>query len=252
MANRPVLLYVLGAAPEPVASAHGQFSDWFERLWRNDPVDIQVFDGTGPARPPDPDEFAGAVLTGSPASMTEPEPWMEIAVEFTRHAAFIGTPVLGVCFGHQLIGAAYGGSVVENPRGWEVSTCGVSLTTDGAADLLFDGIEPEFHVNLSHRDIVTSDTLAPANGIRVLARNDRTDVQAVAAGDAIRGVQFHPEFTGDIARAYVENRADRLAEDARARGADDDHPERLAARARDTPAGERVFANFTRHWILKS
>jgi len=65
-------------------------------------------------------------------------------------------------------------------------------------------------------------------------------------------VQFHPEFSGAVMRAYLRARADELAADARARGAPDDEPAAAAARARDTPAAERVFANFTRHWILAS
>ncbi len=239
--KRSVLLYLLGAPPDEVARAHGRFEDWFATLWRDDPVEVTVFDGARPARPPSPEQFAGAVITGSSASLTEPEHWMEIAVEFLRHAAGSGTPVLGVCFGHQLIGAAYGGSVVKNPKGWEISTHAVHLNGAGRADPLFEGIEDTFHVNLSHADIIDAETIAPANGLRILAGNDATDAQALAAGDAIRGVQFHPEFTADIVRGYIEARRDVLPE-----------PDTLAARARDTPDAIRIFENFTRHWILKS
>jgi len=250
--NRPVLLYVLGEPPEPVAAAHGRFEDWFSALWARDPVDVTAFRGDRPARPPHPDGFAGVVLTGSPASVTEPEHWMEIAVEYLRLCAGVGVPVLGVCFGHQLIGAAFGGSVVRNPRGWEVSTRAIALTEAGRADPLFDGVDDPFEANLSHTDVVDAATLSPVNGVRVLAANDKADAQAIAAGDGIRGVQFHPEFSGAVARAYVEHRRDELAADADARGAADDHPDAAARRARDTPAAIRVFANFTRHWILKS
>ncbi len=239
--KRPVLLYVLGEPPDEVARAHGRYEDWFAALWRDDPVEVTVFDGARPARPPNPEQFAGAIITGSPASLTEPEHWMEIAVEFLRHAAWSGTPVLGVCFGHQLIGAAYGGSVVKNPKGWEMSTYAVQLSDAGRADPLFDGIEDTFHVNLSHADIIDADTMSPANGLRILACNDATDALALAAGDSIRGVQFHPEFSGDVLRGYIEARREVLPE-----------PDAMAANARDTPDAIRIFQNFTRHWILKS
>jgi GMP synthase (glutamine-hydrolysing) len=146
-----------------------------------------------------------------------------------------------VCFGHQLIGAAFGGSVVKNPAGYEVSTHAVELTDAGKADPLFAGLPDAFEVNLSHSDVVDAATLSPRNGVRVLARNAVTDAQAIAAGDALRGVQFHPEFSGAIMRGYVAARVDRIADPAAA-----------AARARDTPAALRVFANFTRHWILRA
>jgi GMP synthase (glutamine-hydrolysing) len=160
--------------------------------------------------------------------------------------------LLGVCFGHQLIGAAFGGSVVRNPRGWEISTHSVELTDRGRADPLFEGVDPSFDVNLSHADVVDVDTLSPANGVQVLAGNAKTDAQAIAAGDGIRGVQFHPEFSGAVVRSYIETRWDELRDDARSREAGDDHPEALAARARDTPDAVRIFDNFTRNWILKA
>jgi GMP synthase (glutamine-hydrolysing) len=250
--KRPVLLYVLGSAPEPVARAHGDFPHWFAALWRDQPVDVTVFDGVQPRAMPPLRGFAGVVLTGSPASMTDPEPWMEIAVEFVRDAARHGTPVLGVCFGHQLIGAAYGGSVVRNPAGPEHATGTIELTSAGRADPLFDGVPDRFDANLSHWDALEASTLSPANGIRVLAANDRTGAQAIAGGDAIRGVQFHPEFSGAIARAYVEAHRAVLAASADDRGAPDDHPDSLSHRARDTPAAVQVFSNFTRHWIFKA
>jgi len=250
--KRPVCLYVLGAAPEVVAAAHGPFTSWFAALWRDDPVQMLVFDGSSGAPPPDPRGLAGFVLTGSSASMTAPEPWMEPVVEVVRHAAAAGTPVLGICFGHQLIGACYGGSVVRNPRGWEVGTHEVELTPAGRADPLFRDVPDRFAANFSHQDEVEADTLAPANGVRILAGNAKTPVQAFAAGDSIRGVQFHPEIDGPIARAYVAKRYAELAADAAARDAPDEHPEHLLAGARPSPAAVQVFKNFTRNWLLKS
>jgi GMP synthase (glutamine-hydrolysing) len=247
-----VLIYVTGEPPAPIAAEHGRFPAWFRALADQEHVVTEVFDGTGPGLPPDPRSFAGVVVTGSPASVTAPEPWMEMAVEFIRSAATTGTPVLGVCFGHQLIGAAYGGSVVRNPAGWEVSTWDVELTAAGRRDPLFDGLPERFSVNFSHADVVDHDTLSPANGVRILASNPRARAQAIGAGDSIRGVQFHPEFSAVISQAYVRTRYSELAEDAARRGADDDHPERRLAAARDSAAGRQVFANFIRHFVRKS
>jgi GMP synthase (glutamine-hydrolysing) len=75
-------------------------------------------------------------------------------------------------------------------------------------------------------------------------------VQALAAGPAIRGVQWHPEFSGAIVGAYVETRAEALSADAAAREAPDDHPSRLRARARDTPWGAKVLDNFVERFVL--
>ncbi len=253
---RSILLYLTGHAPEPIARRHGVFAQWFRRLFANGPrsgdFTVVDFDGTEPSTPPDPRDFAGIVMTGSPASLTEPEHWMEGAVETIREAHGSGTPLLGVCFGHQLIGAAFGAAVVENPRGWEVATHEVSVHENGHRDPLLTGVGDRLRVNLSHRDIVDADTISPLNGLRILAGNSKTDAQVIAGGDHIRGVQFHPEFDGDIVSAYVQHRYDQIADDANARDASDDHPDALLARAADCPDSERVFHNFVEHFVFKS
>src|SRR5690606_40927594 len=66
---------------------------------------------------PDPGGIAGAVVTGSPAMVTDRLPWSERTAEWLRRAVAQGTPVLGVCYGHQLLAHALGGVVAANPRG---------------------------------------------------------------------------------------------------------------------------------------
>ena len=248
MTSAPVCVYLVGDAPSSVAAEHGHFIDWFRRLVERHPARA-IARGGRTGDPPDPREFAGIVVTGSPASLTEPEPWMEGAVELVREAHRVGTPVLGVCFGHQVIGAAFGGEIVRNPQGWEMGTIPVELADRAGDDPLFAGVPPAFEVNLSHQDVVAPETLAPP--ARVLAGNRRAPVQAIAAGDATRGVQFHPEFDAAIVRSYLRCRRDDVAADAEARGAPEDHPDRLLERARDCPHAEAVFANFIREFVLR-
>lgn len=247
---RPVVcLYIAGAPPDPVHAQHGSFTDWFARLVAAHEIELQPFDSRDGGIPA-LDRVDGVIITGSPASVTEPEPWMEAAVELIRDAHALRTPLLGVCFGHQLIGAAFGGLVTRNPQGWEMCTLDVELTSAGRRDPLFDGLPERMAVNLCHQDIVDAETLSPYNGIRVLAGSPRAAVQAVSAGSSIRGVQFHPEFTGEILRSYIHTRQDRLIEDADQRRAPEDMPEHLLARTQDSPAGERVLHNFLTHFVL--
>lgn len=252
MRNASLLVYLAGAPPESVEARHGDFARWFGELASPYPLHLRVCDGPAGERPPSPRELAGIVITGSPSSLTAPEPWMEEAIALVRAGAEVGTPVLGVCFGHQVIGAAFGANVVRNPAGWEMGTHEVELTQTGRRDPLFRDMPSRFCANFSHRDIVDPATVSAGNGLQVLAHNERAGAQALAAGETVRGVQFHPEFTGEITRDYVRTRWDALEADALERSAHGDHPERLFERTLDCPQARHVFERFLEHFVSKA
>ncbi|MDD2897456.1 MAG: type 1 glutamine amidotransferase [Desulfuromonadaceae bacterium] len=105
-------------------------------------------------------------------------------------------PYLGICLGGQLLAAALGGSVVS--RRWEeLGFLSVSLTRDGAADPLFDGISTEFTTFQWHHDSFD----IPAGGV-LLATSPDCPHQAFRFGDSAWGLQFHPEVTGQIIREW--------------------------------------------------
>src|SRR6187551_3253700 len=91
-------------------------------------------------------ELAALVVTGSPASVTTRAPWI-IDTEAAL-AAFVGAgvPTFGICFGHQLLAQALGGSVTRNPRGREIGTVEFELVEP---DPLFAGAPERFAVNMS-------------------------------------------------------------------------------------------------------
>jgi len=134
---RRVLILQAGSTHPAVRARFGDYGDWFARLvapraacrviraWEEKLPDLAGFDGV--------------LMTGSPRSVTEPEPWMDEAAGYMLDAARTRA-VLGVCFGHQLLARALGGRVERNPRGREAGTTEVSLTEDGARDPLFAGV----------------------------------------------------------------------------------------------------------------
>jgi GMP synthase (glutamine-hydrolysing) len=253
MPRREILLYVVGApSSSAVRERFGTFSDWFQAcLAKHEELDVRVFDArTG--QMPSLAGVHGVVVTGSPSSLTTPEPWMETALALVRLAHAEQTPFLGVCFGHQLIAEALGGRVTRNPRGWQLGSYEIGLTDIGRDDPLFAGLPARFPVNLSHQDIVAEESLAEVPGVRVLAGNAKAPIQALAVGPYMRGVQFHPEFSGPVTAAYIDARREVLAEDARQRRAPEDLPERLLAQVQDCPAGEAVLHNFVTQFVARA
>jgi GMP synthase (glutamine-hydrolysing) len=236
----PVCLYVIGEPPDELRSAFGDYTRWFGELAAETGAELTPVDGMTPTaeigRPAWLRQWSAIVLTGSPSSVVGappwPEPWVERAAQLIRDAPAAGVPVLGVCYGHQLIAAAHGGQVRQSPGGWQGSTVAIEVNQAGRADLLFDGVAPRFGAQECHADEVVA-----GSGIEVLATGP-VSVEALRAGDAVRGVQFHPEFSLAVTRAYVELNV--------AAGAPQPAP------AVDTPSARRVFANFIRHFAERA
>ncbi len=242
----PILILKTGETLPELKARRGDFEAWFEVHLRAGGCPVRTIDAHRAAPLPPPAGLAGVLVTGSPKSVYEDDPWIAEAAAWTRQAAEAGVPVLGVCFGHQLLAHAFGGRVSKNPAGREAGTVTVELTAAGRTDPLFEGLPETLAVHQSHQDAVLE---APA-GATVLAENAHTPVQALAIGAHVRTVQFHPEFDADIARGYVEGRADRIRAEARARGEDPEQAlARLRASVRESDHGRRILANWLRHFV---
>jgi len=214
---------------------HGDYPRWFERALGHPMPVVRAHAGEklGPAL--DRTRPDGIIVSGSPLSVTENAPWMLELGQDLLKAGAAGTPVLGVCFGHQLLARAAGGEVVLNPRGREIGTIRVQLTEAGRKDPLFASWtrSPEIEVQATHLDAV--DPLPP--GATVLATNENTAAQAFRLSETVAGVQFHPELWAEAMRDLIASRSDKLAKEGK-------DPAALASQVREVEAGAvlRAFA----------
>jgi GMP synthase (glutamine-hydrolysing) len=165
----------------------GDYEVWFSRAAGVAMHPVELHAGE---LPPAVDSFDAVIMTGSPLSVTAPTEWMQRAADFLVEVAERGKPVLGVCFGHQLLAWKHGAQVIRNPLGRELGTVSVELTASGRADALFDGFPVRFEAQATHEDVVVKGA-AP---LEVLATNAHCEVQAFAVGARTWGVQFHPEM----------------------------------------------------------
>lgn len=246
----PILILKTGEALPPVREACGDFEDWIARgLGRVlAPGDVEVAAVYLGDALPDPARIAGVVVTGSVSMVSDREAWSE------RSAAWLAgivaddsVPVLGLCYGHQLIAHALGGEVGRNPHGREMGTVEVHFAPQraarpsaGAADerhadaSLVPLFEPGvFRGHTSHLEAV----LRPPRGAVVLARTAQDPHSAIRYGRRQWGTQFHPEFDAEILRHYVEARREILAGEGR-------DPDAMIAAIEETPELARVLERF--------
>jgi GMP synthase (glutamine-hydrolysing) len=115
-------------------------------------------------------------------------------------------PVLGICYGHQLLAHAFGGEVGYHPQGVEIGEVGIELTEEGRKDQLLGCLPSSFPGYVTHAQTVIK---LPV-GAKLLAKNDFEPHHAFVIRDSMWGVQFHPEFTAAITRAYIDKQKPKL------------------------------------------
>jgi GMP synthase (glutamine-hydrolysing) len=163
-------------------------------------ADLAEFDATD-AHLPEHTDFDGIVITGSRASVYWDEAWIPELVDYVAEAADDGVPVLGVCYGHQVLAEALGGRVA-GMDGFELGY----NTVRHDDDELFADVPESFTVFTSHGDAVVD--LPP--GATLLAENEH-GVHAFREGHCW-GVQFHPEYDVETAEEVAEGKRDRLGD----------------------------------------
>lgn len=179
---------------------------------------------------PDLRSFRAVVVTGSPASVVERAAWMLATERRLREVVEASTPVLGICFGHQLLGQALGGLVARNPRGREIGTVPLQLLME---DPLLDRSHDPFLVNMTHLDSIVE----LPRGAEVLARSELDPCAVVRFAPRAWGVQFHPELDAEVMADYVLGRWDAITGE----GLDG---ERIRQAIAETPGGRAVLSRF--------
>jgi GMP synthase-like glutamine amidotransferase len=194
-----------GRPPGNLAERFGDYPAMLARLL-GDGFETETFDvQTGEL--PQANGHDAVLITGSPAGVYDPLPWIAPLAEFIRAAK--DRPMVGVCFGHQVMAEALGGHVEKSARGWGV---GLHLYSVVRAESWMDGAS-EIAIPASHQDQVV---VQPPNS-EIVAASDFTPFAALAWTDrpAI-SFQFHPEFTPGFAKALIEQRYDVVPDPAAA------------------------------------
>ncbi len=197
---KKIIILDCGPSLEDVSQEFGQSPQWIMSVLKD--TDCE-FDWIKPYAGQNMERNSGDawIITGSPRSVYDEEDWMIELEEKIRDASKCKKPILGICFGHQLIAKSFGGIVEVNPNGWELGSYSISLTEFGKESPLFDNIEDEVIVYESHKDSV----IIMPDGAVELAYNQKC-IQAFRLHDTLYSVQFHPEFSWEVMQKYVSIR----------------------------------------------
>ena len=194
---KPLLIIKVGDAFPEVIRDHGDFETLFQEALATKGFTASVFDPRTGAPLPDPTAIGGLFITGSHSMVSQREPWSEALKPWLSMALEADVPMLGVCYGHQLMAAAFGGHSDFHPVGRESGTHQVRLTDAGREDALLGTLPERFSAQLTHAQSVLE---APIDAV-VLVGNAHDPHQALRYGPRQWSVQFHPEFTAPVMRA---------------------------------------------------
>ena len=189
-----------GAPPAALAPAHGDYPAMFRALL-GDGFHTQTFNVQA-GELPDPDDFEGAIVTGSAAGVYEDHAWIPPLLDWIRSAKD-RLRLVGICFGHQAMAEALGGRVEKSERGWGV---GLHRYQVAAREPWMEPAATTIAIPVSHQDQV----VAAPPGARTVLASDFTPYAGLAWGDDAISFQCHPEFSPAYAAALIEGRAGRI------------------------------------------
>jgi GMP synthase (glutamine-hydrolysing) len=190
-----------------VTEPHGSLLRQYVRLFAEHTVevlDVPVHTGATPASLSDCDIW---VITGSPASVNDDLDWIRTTEGIIRDAVTTETPLLGICFGHQLVARALGGRVERAAGGWGVG----AQTYETVAPIEWF---PEGRSSVTFLALHQDQVVEPPPDAVVWSTSDYCPVAGMTIGERAWTVQGHPEFDVDIGRTLYTSRRELLGSDA--------------------------------------
>jgi GMP synthase-like glutamine amidotransferase len=192
-----------GKVNDALVGQFGEYPDMFAGLYRAvdpsiEPKSYAVVDGEMPTAPGDADAW---LITGSRHGVYDELPWIEPLKSFLRRARADGVPIIGVCFGHQIMAEAFGGSAEKSAKGWGV---GVHEYESRSLPSWMTDAPPRIAAHVLHQDQVT----AIPEDATCLASSPFCEYAMLAYGNAEEpeaiSIQAHPEFDARFMRALLE------------------------------------------------
>ena len=194
--------------PGPLRERFGPYHLMFERLFADAGFTFETVRLSEGEPLPDPAGLDATLIMGSAAGVYDTHyPWMDPLRDYIRGAYTARTPMVGICFGHQIMADALGGDVRKSEKGWGLGRHVYEVRSRPAP---IGGSLPEFAIACSHQDQV----ITPPAGTETFLSSAFTPHAGLMYGNgAAMSLQPHPEFEDDYMLALAELRRGKAPDD---------------------------------------
>lgn len=231
---KDIFILKIGTTFQSIRITLGDFDTWTRVALGPTKNEVRVLDIEKGESLPDVEDCAAAVITGSHAMVTDELPWSLYLEQWIPLLIEKGVPLLGICYGHQLMARALGGEAGYHPAGKEIGTVEVECNSSCRDDPLFSGLPERFFVHSTHSQSVHG---LPPDAVPLVA-NKYEPNHAFRVGDCAWGVQFHPEYNREIMRAYIYEQREELEQ----KGI---NVEKLVSEVKETPFARSILQRFS-------
>ncbi len=209
---RKIAIIVCDAVAPPLAAEFGEYADMimaglapFSQAQYPALFEYHCFDAVMQQLPSDVDAFDGFIITGSTHDAYADKPWIEQLAAWILKVEACKVPLVGICFGHQIIARALGGEVAKSDKGWGL---GVSINRIEQHKPWMTPKLDTLQLLVSHQDQV----LRRPDSLELVAASDFCPNYMLSKGEHIFTVQGHPEFSLEFERKLIERKRKRLNE----------------------------------------
>lgn len=200
-------ILVCGHSPEPIVKVYGQYDQAFARLLGPDTYDYHSFFPVDNHFPSSADDADAWLLTGSKHGVYEDLPWISPLEELVREIYAKQLPLVGICFGHQIMAQALGGKVEKYTGGWVAGTEHYQFEPETGFNQVV--------LNAWHQDQVVE---KPTDA-KVIGSSASCQFAALEYRSNTVSLQPHPEFDNNFTESILEHRGESLPANSRAQAA---------------------------------
>ena len=198
--------------PDMPAKFH-DYPNMFETLFADQPNSADFCFSTVPVIddvfPQTVDDHDGYLVTGSAFGVYDDAPFIPRLMMFIQKIFAADKPLVGICFGHQIVAHALGGHAAKFDNGWGIGTMPINMV--GTAEWIPNDID---QLDLIH---VHQDQVVSCRSAVRLAQSDFCENAAFAIGKQVFAIQGHPEFTPAYTNALIDIREDKIGKDRAAK-----------------------------------